>query len=130
MAEVLPKRKHPKNPKCFQWLVEEGASRMAMSSFEKHQAVGSWKMDRSSATAMLDAMEETGSSTDMQLFDKDCALDKHLDDVKELPPWMKKAIQDGHMSEARSAITNKRKELKDKFVLGEEEEGFQKVNKL
>ena len=63
MAEAFPKRKHPKNPKCFQWLVDEDTSRMAINAFGKHQAAGSCKMDKSSATAMLDAMLVPWTST-------------------------------------------------------------------
>ena len=147
MAEVLPKRKHPKNPKCFQWLVEEDTSRMAINSFEKHQAAGSCKMDKSSATAMLDAMKEAGNSTDMQLFDKDCALDKHLDDVKELPPWMKKKEPSDQQSVAASskakrgsqsqltlvaASSKGKRDIQSQFTLAQDEQdnGFSKCIKM
>ena len=136
VSEVLPKRKHPQNPKVFQWYISTDRAKMSVNQWAKSQIAGSSKVDKTQAKAISKAMAlESLDDQALEILDKHSghALDDKLDDIlekEEMPPWMKKAIQDGHMSEAGSAITNKRKELKDKFVLGEEEEGFQKVNKL
>ena len=136
MAEVLPKRKHPHNPKVFQWQISTDKAKMSISQGGKAQIASSNKVDKAQAKAISSAMssmglddqtlELLGNQTENELGDK-------LDDMvgkDEMPPWMKRAIQDGHQSEAGSTNTNKRKALQDKFVLGEEEEGFQKVSKL
>ena len=120
---------------------------MAINAFEKHQAAGSCKMDKPSATAMLDAIKEAGNATDMQLSDKDCALDKHLDDVKELPPWMKKKEQRDQQSVVASskakrgsqsqftlvaASSKGKRDTQSQFTLGQDEQasGFSKCIKM
>lgn len=132
MMAVLPKRKHPQNPRVLQWLVLDDRSRLAATHFKKSQLSGSIKVDQAQGKALKDAFGEITMDESMmeQLENshKDMELDSKIEelDVQELPPWIKK------ISDACSKTSEKGKKvsMEDKFRLEEGDAGFDKLTKL
>lgn len=132
MMAVLPQRRHPQNPKVLQWMVMDDRSSLAAQHFKKSQISGSSKLEQNQVKTIKDALSNTtmdDSMMDMlESSQKDIDLDSKMDelDMQELPPWLKKLSDAG----SKSSDKGKKASMEEKFVLKEEDTGFDKVVKL
>lgn len=132
MAAVFTKRPHPKNPRVFQWYVEDDRSKLTVAHYKKHQLSGSSKVDKGQAKAISEAMNSAPQEEEqLQLMDKDVASDVDMEELQtnEMPPWMRR-IADATSQVGSSKGQKQKKDIADKFQLAEEDSGLGHVAKL
>lgn len=107
MESVLPRRKHPANPKIEQWRLSEDYATMAVEKHKSHKTTGSKKITEVQAQGLLDAMDLTMNDDTMG------DMDKNFED-----PKFKKMLED---PEYQDVLPSKIKD--DKSVAGSKKEG-------
>jgi hypothetical protein len=88
MMSVLPRRKHPANPKVEQWRLSEDYATMAVEKSKSHKTTATRKLNQPQADALMDAMDLT--MNDETLMD----MEKNFED-----PKFKNMIEDSEFAE-------------------------------
>jgi hypothetical protein len=107
MEDVLPRRKHPANPKIEQWRLSEDYATMAVEKHKSHKTTGSRKLNDGQAQGLREAM-------DLQVNDETmCDMERNFED-----PRFKKMLEDPEFQDLLPA-----KIRDEKSVVGSKKDG-------